>query len=145
MARGSQVPVGAVLLGIAGLVPFIGFAALAVSGSDGGLGTIGLMPRTILSAYGAVIASFLGGIRWGAAAARGGGNADYLLAIVPSLLAWTALAAPTPWDLRILGLLVLAWGLVDQDLARRGLVPTWLGRLRLGLSTVAGLALLIAA
>lgn len=145
MARGSQVPVGAVLLGIAGLVPFLGFAALAVSGSDGGLGTIGLMPRTILSAYGAVIASFLGGIRWGAAAARDGGNADYLLAIVPSLLAWTALAAPAPWDLRILGLLVFAWGLVDQDLARRGLVPAWLGRLRLGLSSVAGLALLIAA
>lgn len=145
MPRGSQVPVGAVLLGVAGLVPFVGFSVLAVSGSDGGLGSIGLMPRTLLSAYGAVIASFLGGIRWGAAAARGGGNADYLLAIVPSLLAWTALAAPMPWDLRVLGLLVLAWGLIDQDLARRGLVPVWLGRLRLGLSSVAGLALLIAA
>ncbi|WP_430910818.1 DUF3429 domain-containing protein [Methylobacterium sp. sgz302541] len=145
MPRGSQVPVGAVLLGVAGLVPFVGFSVLAVSGSDGGLGSIGLMPRTLLSAYGAVIASFLGGIRWGAAAARGGGNADYLLAIVPSLLAWTALAAPAPWDLRVLGLLVFAWGLIDQDLARRGLVPVWLGRLRLGLSSVAGLALLIAA
>ncbi|TXM89980.1 DUF3429 domain-containing protein, partial [Methylobacterium sp. WL103] len=87
MARVSPVPTGAVLLGVAGLIPFVGFAALAVSGSDGGLGTIGLSPRTILSAYGAVIASFLGGIRWGAAAARNAGNADYLIAIVPSLLA----------------------------------------------------------
>ncbi|GBU16118.1 MULTISPECIES: DUF3429 domain-containing protein [Methylobacterium] len=145
MARGSPVPVSAVLLGIAGLIPFLGFAALAVSGSDGGLSNLGLSPRTILSAYGAVIASFLGGIRWGAAAAGGGGGKDYGIAILPSLLAWGALAAPMPWDLRILGILVLAWGVVDLDLPRRGLVPAWLGHLRLGLSTVAGAALLVAA
>ena len=70
MARLNPVPMGAVILGVAGLIPFLGFAALSVAGNDGGLGTLGLSPRTILSAYGAVIASFLGGIRWGAAAAR---------------------------------------------------------------------------
>ena len=145
MTRLTTVPLGAVLLGVAGLVPFLGFAALAVSGFDGGLGTIGLSPRTILSAYGAVIASFLGGIRWGAAAARGAGSADYLVAIVPSLVAWAALAAPAPWDLRVLGILVLVWGVVDQDLSRRGLAPAWLPRLRLVLSGVAGAALLVAA
>ena len=145
MTRLTTVPLGAVFLGVAGLVPFLGFAALAVSGYDGGLGTIGLSPRTILSAYGAVIASFLGGIRWGAAAARGAGSADYLIAIVPSLVAWAALAAPAPWDLRVLGILVLVWGVVDQDLSRRGLAPVWLTRLRLVLSGVAGAALLVAA
>ncbi|GEO99490.1 DUF3429 domain-containing protein [Methylobacterium haplocladii] len=145
MARLTTVSMGAVVLGIAGLIPFLGFAALAVSGSDGGLGTIGLSPRTILSAYGAVIASFLGGIRWGAAAARGAGNADYLLAVIPSLLAWAALAAPAPWDLRILGGLVLLWGVIDQDLTRRGLTPVWMGRLRLILSALSGITLLIAA
>ena len=96
MARLNPMPLGAILLGIAGLVPFLGFAALSVAGTDGGLGTLGLAPRTILSAYGAVIASFLGGIRWGAAAARNAGNADYLVAIVPSIIAWAALAAPAP-------------------------------------------------
>ena len=145
MGRLNTVPASAVLLGIAGLIPFVGFAALSVSGTDVGLGTIGLSPRVILSAYGAVIASFLGGIRWGVAAARGAGWRDYGLAIVPSLLAWAALAAPAPWDLRILGGLVLAWGLIDQDLPRRGLAPLWLGRLRLVLSGVAGAALLVAA
>lgn len=145
MPLGKPVPLVAVILGIGGLIPFLGFAVLSISGSDGGLGTIGLSPRMILSAYGAVIASFLGGIRWGAAAARDGGNADYVIAIVPSLVAWTALALPAPWDLRVLGLLVLAWGLIDQDLARRGLVPRWLGHLRLVLSAVAGASLLVAA
>jgi hypothetical protein len=145
MALGRPVPLLAVVLGLGGLIPFIGFAALSISGHDGGLGTIGLSPRLILSAYGAIIASFLGGIRWGAAAAREGGNADYVIAIVPSLVAWAALAAPAPWDLRVLGLLVLGWGLVDQDLPRRGLVPRWLGHLRLALSGIAGASLLVAA
>lgn len=145
MARSNPVPMGPIILGVAGLIPFLGFAALAVSGTDGGLGSIGLAPRTILSAYGAVIASFLGGIRWGVAAARNAGNGDYLVAIVPSLVAWAAMAAPAPWDLRTLGVLVIVWGLIDQDLHRRGLVPLWLGRLRLVLSGVAGTALLVAA
>jgi hypothetical protein len=69
---------------------------------------------------------------------------DYAVSVVPSLIAWAALFAPAPWDLRALGALVLAWGLVDQDLPRRGLVPAWLGRLRMVLSGVAGLALLAA-
>ena len=145
MARVTPVPTAAVILGIAGLIPFLGFAVLSVSGSDGGLGTIGLSPRTILSTYGAVVASFLGGIRWGAAASREAGGRDYVIAILPSLVAWTALAVPAPWDLRVLGILVLAWGVIDLDLVRRGLVPSWLGRLRLGLSAVAGSALLLAA
>ena len=92
-----------------------------------------------------MIASFLGGIRWGAAAARNSGNGDYVIAIVPSLVAWAAMAAPAPWDLRVLGALVLAWGLIDQDLPRRGLVPLWRGRLRRVRSGVAGAALLVAA
>jgi hypothetical protein len=45
----------------------------------------------------------------------------------------------------MLGCLVLSWGFVDQDLPRRGLVPVWLGRLRLVLSAVAGTSLLVAA
>ncbi|MFD0934260.1 DUF3429 domain-containing protein, partial [Methylobacterium trifolii] len=106
MARLNPVPISAVVLGVAGLIPFLGFAALAVTGSDGGIGGFGFSPRTMLSAYGAVVASFLGGIRWGAAAARNGGNGDYLVAIIPSLVAWAALAAPAPWDLRVLGVLV---------------------------------------
>ena len=32
MARRNPVPIGAIVLGVAGLIPFLGFAALAVSG-----------------------------------------------------------------------------------------------------------------
>ncbi|KMO13084.1 DUF3429 domain-containing protein [Methylobacterium platani] len=134
-------PSAALILGGAGLIPFLGLSALAILGQT----LFGWAPRPLLAAYGAVIASFLGGLRWGAAAASPEGRgADYAVAVVPSLLAWAALSAPPPWDLRALGALILAWGLVDQDLPRRGLVPAWLGRLRLALSGVAGLALLAA-
>jgi hypothetical protein len=69
---------------------------------------------------------------------------DYVLSVVPSLAAWGALALPASWDMRALGALILALGLIDQDLAARGLAPAWFGRLRLGLSLGAGLALLLA-
>ncbi|KMO32930.1 membrane protein [Methylobacterium tarhaniae] len=134
-------PPAALVLGGAGLIPFLGLAALVILGQS----LFGLAPRPLLAAYGAVIASFLGGLRWGAAAASPEGRgADYAVSVVPSLIAWASLFAPAPWDLGTLGALVLVWGLVDQDLPRRGLVPAWLGRLRLVLSGVAGLALLAA-
>ncbi|MGY2051291.1 DUF3429 domain-containing protein [Methylobacterium sp. JK268] len=140
MDRDAPAPAGALLLGAAGLIPFVGLALLLCLGRAE---IAGLAARPALATYGAVIASFLGGIRWGAAA-RSGRTADYAIAVLPSLLAWAALAAPAPWELRLLGALVLAWGVVDQDMPRRGLVPHWLGRLRFALSGVAGLALLAA-
>jgi hypothetical protein len=140
MDRDAPAPAAALVLGAAGLIPFVGLSLLAILGRAD---LFGLPVRPALAAYAAIIASFLGGIRWGLAA-RGGGSADYLIAVLPSLLAWAALAAPAPWDLRLIGALVLAWGAVDQDLPRRGLAPRWLGRLRLALSGVAGLALLAA-
>lgn len=138
---GGGAPPSALGLGAAGLVPFVGLAALVIAG---GAELMGIAARPALLLYGAIIASFLGGIRWGLAAARGLGLRDYGLSVLPSLLAWAALALPAPWDLRGMGLLVLGWGLVDQDLPRRGIAPIWLGRLRLALSGVAGLSLLAA-
>jgi hypothetical protein len=139
--EGLKAPPSALVLGAAGLIPFVGLAVLVLAGRGE---VFGLAVRPALLLYGAIIASFLGGIRWGLAAARNLGLFDYALSVVPSLLAWAALALPAPWDLRGLGLVVLAWGLVDQDLPRRGVAPAWLGRLRLALSAVAGLSLIAA-
>lgn len=142
-----RVPRAPLLLGAAGLIPFAGLAILCASP--------GLLPqgldldeaRRALAAYGAIIASFLGGIRWGLAVARPSDASewvDYPLSVAPSLLAWAALSLGSPHDLTALGGLILVWGLVDQDLARRGLAPAWFGRLRLALSAGAGLSLLAA-
>ena len=45
----------------------------------------------------------------------------------------------------ILGLVALALGPIDLELVRSGRAPAWFGRLRLILSTGAGVALLLAA
>lgn len=146
-----KVPLG---LGLAGLIPFWGLAfGVALHGVFG----ISTEPLDLaLATYGAIIVSFLGGIRWGlmvgAEAARSADSADadrrdgdYAVSIVPSLLAWAALAAPEPWRLGLLALIAASLGPIDLGLVRAGLAPAWFGRLRLILSTGAGVALAFAA
>ena len=138
------VPLG---LGAAGLLPFAGLALLVLIGAHDILGWTAGGTRRALLTYGVVIASFLGGIRWGMAVAQPNPTRaarDFVLSVIPSLLAWSTLAFPAPWDLRALGALILILGLVDQDLVASGNAPPWFGRLRLGLSLGAGLALLTA-
>ena len=141
----KTIPAAPLALGLAGLMPFWGLA-LAIL-----LGLSALPPPTTLGAalatYGAVIVSFLGGIRWGLATRSGDQRAvarHYAIAVVPSLLAWAALALPTADALGALGIVALALGALDQGLVGAGLAPPWFGRLRLILSGGAGSALVLA-
>ena len=134
------VPLG---LGLGGLVPFWGLAVGLMMH-----GAFGLDPRVIdpaLATYAAIIISFLGGIRWGLALGREGQEANFASSIVPSLVAWACLLAPEPWRLALLGAIALSLGPIDLGLVRAGLAPRWFGRLRLILSTGAGVALLLGA
>ncbi|HEY8384071.1 MAG TPA: DUF3429 domain-containing protein [Microvirga sp.] len=141
-----SIPTVPLLLGIGGLIPFAGLALMVATGWSP-LGWSDAFLRLALASYGALILSFLGGIRWGLAVAmedQGRARREYLISVVPQLLAWAALALPAPWELRALAALVVALGLLDYGLVCRGDAPTWFGRLRLGLSAGAGLALLVA-
>ena len=130
-------------LGLGGLVPFWGLAV--------GLllrGAFGLAPLALdlaLATYAAIILSFLGGIRWGLAVPRDHQAANYVVSILPSLIAWACLLAPEPWRLGLLAIVALALGFVDLGLVREGLAPPWFGRLRVILSAGAGVALLLGA
>lgn len=137
------VPVAPLALGLAGLVPFWGLALALLVRSALGLETARF--DLALASYAAIIISFLGGIRWGFAVRDTEGFAPYAVSVVPSLVAWAALAAPEPWRLMILGVVALALGPIDLELVRSGRAPAWFGRLRLILSTGAGVALLLAA
>ena len=100
-ANANQIPSGPALLGYSGVLPF---AALAVTVLLTAGATQDLALRSFL-AYGAVILSFLGGIRWGAAARAGQPrNGEYVLAVLPSLWAWACLLADSQ--------LGAAWGLM---------------------------------
>lgn len=151
-ADARTIPPAPLALGLAGLIPFwaLALAGLVLPSP------LGLDPHALtlaLCAYGAVIASFLGGIRWGLSVARPGGGApfDYAVSVLPSLLAWAALLwatlAPSHGRAAALALAVvlLGLGVLDQDTVRRGLAPRWFGTLRLILSGGAGLAMLVGA
>jgi hypothetical protein len=141
----KTIPPVPLALGVAGLIPFAGLAAMHVGGWGGPLGWTPDFVRTGLALYGAIILSFLGGIRWGlAVAGLEAANRNYLISVVPSLLGWFALALAAPWDLRTLGFLHVALGLLDYGLTCRTEAPEWFGTLRLGLAAGAGACLLAA-
>lgn len=143
MARFRDVPAPARLLGLSGLIPFIG---------------LGLMPhfapgaaswtQPLLAGYGATILAFMGGCRWGfAAAGLGEGPTLKLLgmSVIPSLWAWLSLAAPHPYDLDLLALGLIGLYFADLGLKLAGGAPGWWPSLRLPLTIGAAGGLLLGA
>lgn len=122
------------LLGLAGLLPFVagaaGLAMLPVPSLQAWAGVA-------LVAYGALIASFLGGIHWGLAM-QGQPPVGLRLGwgVLPSLFAWLAVLLPPSAGLLLLAVLLLACYAVDRRLYARAGMSSWLG-LRLQLTGVA--------
>ena len=117
-------------LGLAGLLPQIGAAALGWAGLyDGGLVAI---------AYGALILSFLGGMWWGLAMFRRLGQSLLVtLAVVPSLVAGAILALAAvhlPIGLVTMGSAIMLTLPVDRWLVAQGAAPANWMRLRVPLS-----------
>lgn len=136
-----SIPRPAAWLGAAGLIPFLGLAAMAQLAEP----VAGAQAARALGFYGALILSFMGGAQWGLAVSRGErGLRPYAASVVPSLLAWSLLALPSAAGL--LGLAAGLVGLMAYDLwtVRRGEAPAWYGRLRWRLTAVAACSLVLA-
>jgi Protein of unknown function (DUF3429) len=141
MAR--RLPLTAILLGVAGLIPFIGcgIAALGVDEASA------QQMLWALIAYGAVVLSFLGGVHWGFALEPQGGEQSgrterwrLLFGALPALVGWVALLIPLALPSWI-GLVILIAGflgtaLVESQAARRGLLQPRYMLLRWGLTVV---------
>ena len=137
MLSHPKIPPAALALGLAGLLPFAACAA-AVHALPPGWQGVALQA---LAGYGAVILSFLGGVRWGLVIrvpAEGALLPPLLLSVVPSLLWWAALLLPTRAGLGLLALGFIAMLVSDW---RATAAPAWYRRLRLPLSAGAVLAL----
>lgn len=131
-------------LGTAGLLPFVVCAGGLWSAPE----AYGPTLTFWLTAYGAVILTFVGAVHWGVALIhprmREADRAVFLAwSVVPALVAWLALvvAART-------GLLLLAAGFIvqyaaDGTLTQRFTLPPWYLRLRRSLTTVVVLSLLV--
>ena len=162
MASKAQViPTPALVLGIAGLIPFITCAVLVcipqiassllgnlLSPSDAdALSSNAIQQNAVfaLGAYGAIILSFLGGVRWGnllnsKTQLRYWG--PLFFSVLPSLVAWPALLLPTAWMLSVLAAGFVLQYAYDVEGVRQKILPAWFGRLRTILTTGAIISIL---
>ena len=141
--RLETLPQPALLLGLAGLVPFVAFAVQVVTGRPLDARMTG-PALYALQIYGAVILSFLGGIQWGLAVAsadRSDAWRRYGLSVVPALVAWTGMWLGGRSGLITLAVGVGLWGLYELWSTGLGEAPRWYGRLRLALTAVVVTAL----
>ena len=140
----NHIPLSALILGLLGLIPFISpVVALLFAYDPFALGARAF--HMALITYAALIASFLGGVRWGNALEKPHRHTlDFTVSVVPSLVAWLALATPRPYDLVVLLGVFLVLGIGDVGLSARGHAPRWFGKLRVILTTGVTLSLLLA-
>ena len=129
-------------LGYGGLVPFVGLALL-----------MWLVPPQFqvdvalaLVTYGALIASFLGGLHWGTGFLMGEAapRMQFVWGVVPSLLGWLALLLPVRAGLPVLAVLLVACYSVDRTTYPVVGLGRWLP-MRLQLTGVAALSCSLAA
>lgn len=145
--RDPTMPRPAVVLGVAGMLPFIALAIQVATGQPFGSGMT-LQARAALALYGTVILSFLGGIQWGLAVASADRSDEWRrfgFSVLPSLVAFVGLWLGGRNGLIALGIGVGVWGVYEVWSTGLGEAPQWYGRLRLGLTIVTVAALAIAA
>jgi hypothetical protein len=133
----DRIPTSALILGLAGLIPFFwGALTMAVPGlAEWGLHALGprfIAPYVQLS-YGTVILAFMSGVLWGFATRATGTAAatGYALSVIPALWAFFMVGggyvtAAMNLIFGFVGLLALDW-----TFWRQGLAPDWWMRLRL--------------
>lgn len=137
-----RIPRAPLLLGLAGLIPFVWGAATYLNGDLQAWGASHLGPRFVgpyvQLFYGSVILSFMSGVLWGFATKASGGQAAtaYVLSVVPALWAFFMtgggpISAGTNLIFGFTGLLLL-----DFAFSTWGLTPPWWMRLRILLSAI---------
>jgi phosphoglycerol transferase MdoB-like AlkP superfamily enzyme len=155
MSNKQPIPRIALVLGLAGLIPFFTLASLLWVRDASALNWFWLL---LLIGYGAVILSFLGGVRWGFEIARTPSNPSMWVmvgSVVPSIIGWlafgTSIVPNISSELPILGvfgLYALIAGFAAQWFwdTRTTLVsglPAWYPPLRTILTIGAVLALIL--
>ena len=153
----TTIPRTALWLGLAGLLPFLFAAGLALSPEpDLPPGQFAAIypsdAKAILTAYGTVILCFMSGVLWGFAAQAPSDDAPlgYVLSVIPALYAFFfcqphifSLSPSNLDSIRNLGLGFIGLLALDWVFSTRALAPLWWMRLRLILTSVVVLCLAI--
>jgi hypothetical protein len=140
----SSIPVSALLLGLAGLIPFVAGAlslwvALPLLAPGHG--------QSLVIGYGAIILSFLGGIRWGTAIGPYDTRrqaVEFSASVLGSLAGLAAIFIPPVPALTLLIAGFLMQALWDVTSVESGRLPSWFGKLRMLLTAGAVISLIAA-
>lgn len=142
MTDDSRIPRPALLLGLAGLVPFLWSAATHLSPTLSAWASQVLSPMYLGAyvglTYGTVILSFMSGVLWGFATKAEGREAAlaYILSVIPAL--WVFFMVSDASDTSVIFLAAGFAGLLllDAMFQAWGLAPRWWLRLRVMLTVV---------
>lgn len=140
----GKIPTSALVLGFAGLAPFVASAAslwisIPMLAPESGL--------KLAILYGAIILAFLGGIRWGTAIGpydTGRQSAEFTASVLGPLAGLAAAFLPAIPALALLIAGFLMQGLWDVMSVDAGRLPQWFGRLRMILTAGAVISLVAA-
>lgn len=138
----TKIPLAPLLLGLAGLIPFIWGAFTVLSPALQSWGAASLGPRFVgpyvQLFYGSVILSFMSGVLWGFATKAEGGQAatGYVLSVIPALWAFfmTGGGPVSAGSNLIIGFAALL--LLDYAFFTWGLTPKWWMSLRVLLTSI---------
>jgi hypothetical protein len=136
--RDTALPQAALVLGAAGLLPFLALSTQVATRFPFGPQMTGPALYALLI-YGAVILSFLGGIQWGLAvnsADRSDAWRRYGFSVLPSFVAWAGLWIGSRNGLVTLAVGMAFWGAYELWSTGLGEAPVWYGRLRLALTAI---------
>ena len=132
-------------LALAGFIPFAvlsaGLWVLEPQSEDHALS------QAALKTYGAVILSFLGGIRWGLAlrsASEASTRVTLALSVLPSLVGWSSLYLDSPYVYAVQAIAFAGMGAGDALAGERGAFSLWFVRLRTVLTFIVTAALIAA-
>ncbi len=140
------IPRPPLLLGLAGLLPFLAGALIVASGFEIPYAgdTVPGDGRAILVQYGIVIQAFMSGALWGFAT-KSDRALPYILSVLPALWTFFYATGPEPRALLNLALGFIALLGLDAWFMAQSLAPPWWLRLRLLLTAVVVPCLLIGA
>ena len=138
----ATIPAGALVLGVAGLIPFVTGGVLVWLPQ---LQNIAPTIPPLVFFYAALIVSFLGGVRWGAAMQNASTGAaltrELCASVIPTLITLVCYILSLPAALALLLILIISQGLVDVLAVRQKKLVEWYAPLRLLLSAVASASL----
>ena len=131
-----------VLLGYAGLIPFIVLSAALWFLPP----TYQVLINQALLLYASLILAFMGAVHWGLAMLQNENRNHQQLgfSVIPALVAWLAFFLPEILNYSVLIIAFALLCLFDTRMAKSGRAPGWYPRLRSPLTTVVVASLIVA-